>query len=177
LQDSLTGRNRQPRQVDGENAPLTRKVARIDPAIVRFSAPSAEGETQTHAGSIGAALLERAKELVDIATWQAAALVLDLDEHALGARASPERDGRPRAGELESVLQQVSHDRGENLPVGLDCHAIFDRSHGQSDAPRVCVQCRGRCDFFDEPRNQELLSVLNALCETDLRERASNERE
>jgi hypothetical protein len=80
------GGNRQPRQVDGENAALTREVARINPAIVRFSAPSAEGETQTHAGSIGAALLERAKELVDIPTWQTAALVLDLDEHALGAR-------------------------------------------------------------------------------------------
>jgi hypothetical protein len=92
------------------------------------------------------------------------------------ALANPERDGRPRAGELESVLQEVSHDRGENLPVGLDCHAVLDRRHVQSDAPSVRVQCRGRCDFFDEPRNEELLSVLNALCETDLRERTSNER-
>ena len=108
------GGNWLPRQVDGEHASSTREVARIDPAIVRFSAPSAEGETKTHAGSIGAALLERAKELVDIPTRQTAALVLDLDEHALGACANPERDARPRPCELEGVLQKVSHDRGEN---------------------------------------------------------------
>jgi len=77
------GRNRHPRQVDGEHASPARQVARIDPAIVGFSAPSAKGETKAHAASIGAALLERAKELVDIPTGQTAALVLDLNEHAL----------------------------------------------------------------------------------------------
>jgi hypothetical protein len=58
-------------------------VASIDSAIVRFSAPPAEGETKTHAGSIGAAVLERTKELVHI--WETTALILDLDQHALGA--------------------------------------------------------------------------------------------
>jgi len=38
---------------------VTRHVARIDPAIVGFSAPSAEGEAKTQAGSIRASLLER----------------------------------------------------------------------------------------------------------------------
>src|SRR4029079_13542782 len=92
------GRNWLPRQVEDEHASSPRQVARIDPAIVRRGAPSAEGEAKTQAGSIGAALLERTKELVGIRTRQAAALVLDLDEHALGARADPERDGgaRPR---------------------------------------------------------------------------------
>ena len=160
-----------PRQVDGEHASLARKVARIDPTVIRFSAPSAEGETKTDAGSIGAALLERAKELVDVSTRQTAALILDLDEHALGAGANPERDGGPRPGELEGVLQKVSHDRGEDLPVGLDRHAVFDRRDRQSDATGVRIQGRGRGDFVDESRHKELLSVLNALCETDLRER------
>jgi hypothetical protein len=45
-------------------------------------APSAEGESKTHAGSIGGALLERAKDLFDIPTREPAALVLNLDtEH------------------------------------------------------------------------------------------------
>ena len=120
------GGNWQPRQVDGEDASPSRQVARIDPAVVRFSAPSAEGETKTQAGSIGAALLERAEQLVDVPARETAAFVLDLDEHALGAGADPERDGGPGPGELEGVLQKVSHDRGEDLPVGLDRHAVFD---------------------------------------------------
>jgi hypothetical protein len=33
-----------PRQVEGEHASSPKQVARVDPAIVRFSAPSAEGE-------------------------------------------------------------------------------------------------------------------------------------
>jgi hypothetical protein len=74
--NNVDGRHWDPRHVDGEHASPARKVARIDPAIVRFSAPSAERETETQAGSIGAALLERAKELVDLPTRQTAALVL-----------------------------------------------------------------------------------------------------
>ena len=69
------------------------------------------------------------------------------------------------------VLQKISHDRGEDLSVGLDRHAVFDGHGGQYDATSVRLQCRGRCDFFDEPRNQESLPILNALRETDLRER------
>jgi hypothetical protein len=53
---------------------------------------------------------------------------------------------------------------------------VFDRRDGQCDATGVRVQFRGRCDFFDESGNEELLSILNALRETDLRERASDER-
>src|SRR6188474_3438464 len=133
-------RHWEPRQVDGEHTPPARKAAPIDSAIVRFSAPSTEGETKTQAGSIGAALLERVKEIVDVGTRQAAALVLDLDEHTLGVRADPQRDGRARQGELERVLQKVSHDRGEDLSVGLDRQAVFDRRYAQSEATRVRIQ-------------------------------------
>jgi hypothetical protein len=74
-----------PRQVDGEHASSPGQVARVDPPLVRFSPPSAEDEANTDAGSIGAALLERAKQLLHIPTRQPAALVLDFDEHARGA--------------------------------------------------------------------------------------------
>jgi hypothetical protein len=56
-------------------------------------------------------VLERARQLVDIPTRQAAALVLHLDEHALGACANPECDGGPSPRELEGVLQNVSEAR------------------------------------------------------------------
>ncbi len=85
--DDCHGGNWEPRQVDGEDASPIRQVARIDPAIVRFDAPSAEGEAEAKAGSIGAALLERAEQFVDVPTRQTAAFVLDLDQHALGAGA------------------------------------------------------------------------------------------
>ena len=64
LDDDRNGTNWNPRQVDREDASLIRQVARIDPAIVRFDAPSAEGEAKTQAGSIGASLLERAEQFV-----------------------------------------------------------------------------------------------------------------
>ena len=50
-----------PREVDGEDASQFRQVARIDPAVVRFDAPSAEGEAQAQAGPIGSPLFERAE--------------------------------------------------------------------------------------------------------------------
>ena len=159
--DARDRENWEPGQIDREYASPIREIARIDPTIVHLCAPSAEGETKTHAGSIGAALFERAKQVVDVPTRQTAALVLNLDEHALGAGADPERDGGPRPGELERVLQKVSHDRSEDLSVSLDRHAVFDGRHGQSDATGVRLQCGGRCDFFDESSNEELLSILN----------------
>jgi hypothetical protein len=151
--DDRERENSEPGQVDREYASLIREIACVDPATVRLSAPSAEGETKTDAGSIGAALIERAEELFDIPTRETAALVLNLDVHALGAGADPERDGGPRPGELEGVLQKVSHDRREDLSVSLDRHSFFDGHHRQSDATGVRLQCRGRCDFFDESSN------------------------
>jgi hypothetical protein len=55
------GGNREPREVKGEDASLVGQVTRIDPTVVRFDAPSAEGEAKAHTRSIGAALFERAE--------------------------------------------------------------------------------------------------------------------
>lgn len=172
----LQGGNWNSREVEREYASTIRESARVEPPIVRFRAPSTEGETDTHSGPIGAALFERAEELLDIPTRETPALVLDLDEHALGAGINFERDGGTRPSELEGVLQQVPYNRSEYLSVNLDHYPVFDGHHDQSDATGVRVQCRGRFDFFDESGNEELLPVLNALRESNLRERASNER-
>ncbi len=99
------GGNREPRQVDAKDASHIREVARINPAMVRFNPPSAEGEAKTQAGSIGAPLLEWAEQLVDVPTRETATFVLDLDEHALGGGADLECDSATRPGELECVLQ------------------------------------------------------------------------
>src|SRR5437762_5757395 len=53
-------------QVHREYASLARQVARIDAAVVRFSPPSAEREADTHAGSIGPPLLERAEQVLEV---------------------------------------------------------------------------------------------------------------
>ena len=87
--DDRNGTNGNPGQVNREDASLIRQVARIDPAIVRLDAPSAECEAEAHAGSIGASLLERAEQFVHVSTREAAAFVLDLDEHSLGAGDRP----------------------------------------------------------------------------------------
>ena len=124
-----------PGEIEREDASLVGKTARVEPAAVRFGAPSAERQTNADTASIRAALFERAKELVDVPSGQAAALVLDRDEHALGARHNPQRHVRPRPGELERILQKVPHDRGEDLPASLDGHTVCDRRDGQSDVP------------------------------------------
>src|SRR5687768_15228021 len=172
----LHGAHWKPREVEREYASPIGETARVEPPIVGFSGPSAEGQTDTHSGPIGAALFERAEELLDIAIRETPALVLDLDAHALRAGVNREGDGGTRPGELEGVLQQVSYDRSEDVPVNLDRHSGFDGHHDQSDATGVRVQCRGRFDFFDESGYEDWLPVLNGLRETNLRERASDER-
>ena len=99
------------------------------PAIVRFNAPSAEGKAKAHAGFGRLPAARSDEQLVDITNRETAALVLDLDEHVFGAGANPEHDGGTSSRELECVLQEVHHDRGEDLPVSLNDHSIFDRHH------------------------------------------------
>jgi hypothetical protein len=106
----LEGGNGKSRQINGEDASVARKVARMDASVIGFGAPPAESETETHACPIRAALLERAKERVDVPTRHPAALIPDLDKHSLRARCDAQRNRRPRPGELEGVLQKIPHD-------------------------------------------------------------------
>jgi hypothetical protein len=96
------GGHRDPRKVDGKHASFAGDVPTIDPAVMSFDGPSAERETEAQAGSIGSALLERAEQFVNIPAWDSATLVLHLDEHAFGAGADPQRDGRVRALNLKA---------------------------------------------------------------------------
>jgi hypothetical protein len=83
---SARGNDCRARQIHNEYAALAGQVARIKPPVVRFRAPSAEREAKTHAGPIGASLLEGTKQLLQIpAARKAAAFVMDLDQDAIGA--------------------------------------------------------------------------------------------
>jgi hypothetical protein len=55
----------------------------MDLTVIGVSAPSAEGEAKPKSGSVGAALLERTEQLLNLARREATAFVLDLNEDAL----------------------------------------------------------------------------------------------
>ena len=119
------------------------QVSRIDPAMVCFDAPSAEREAEAQACSIGAALLERTEELAGVLNRQASALVLDLDQDALGAGADPEGHAGVRSRELDGVLQEVSHHRGEDRAIRLDQHVLSAGYHAEREHPgRVLRELR-----------------------------------
>jgi hypothetical protein len=104
-----------------------------------FDGPSAERQTEAHAGSIGSALLERAEQFVNIVARETATLVLHLGEHAFGAGADPQRDGRVRARKLEGILQHIRQHRGQDVSVGFDGYAILYWQHCQCDAAAAGV--------------------------------------
>jgi hypothetical protein len=124
----------EPRQLDGEDAPLVRQIPHAERAAHGLDAPAADGEPETQAGPVDAPLLEGVKEILDLARREAAALVLDLDEDAIGGRARPQRDVAVGAAELERVLEQVG-DRGrEDLWVDVDIDPGRDGGDGQPEA-------------------------------------------
>jgi hypothetical protein len=89
----------------------------VDPAVVGFSAPSAEGEAKAQSGSIRASLLEWPEQRVAASIGKTTAFILDLNQHALGAGVDPKRDGGLRPGELERIPQEVSDHRREDSTV------------------------------------------------------------
>lgn len=47
----------------------------------------------------------------------------------------PQRDAALGAGELERVLQQIGHRRGEDLTIGFHDDVAIDRGDGELEAP------------------------------------------
>ena len=155
--------------------PLLRQIACRKPAVVRFHAPSAEGETETSAGSIDREFVERPEQVVDRLVRQTVAFIQNLEEHALGAGADPQRDAGRRPGELEGILQQVSHNPREDLSIRVNHHAILDGQHCECDAFDICFDGCGRHEFVDESCYEEWRPILDVLGETDFGERPTQE--
>ena len=151
------------------------KVARRDPPVVRADRPSTEGETETEARPIGASLLERAEQFVALSIREAAAFILHFEQHPVVAGVDAQDDAASRSGELEGVLQQIHHHRTQDLPVGFDCDAFRNRVDRQRDAAGLRREaCRSR-EFLDECGDLKLFKPLNAVGESDGRQRAADE--
>src|SRR6476660_9046802 len=148
--DSSRGRHWDPWQVDRKDASLIGDIPGIDPAVVRFNPPSAEGKAKPQTGSIGASLLESVERFDVVPTRKAAAFVLHLDDNPVGAGTGPQRNGGSAAGEFERVLQQVSHHCREDLSIGLDRHVPFGWLHRERDAIGTGLQGCGRHELVDE---------------------------
>src|SRR5688572_25747460 len=84
----------EPRQVDREDASRSGQIARMEPAMIRLDAPSAEREAKAEARAVRAALLEWPEQVIDVPGREPAAFVFDLDAHARGTAPDPERDRR-----------------------------------------------------------------------------------
>ena len=119
--------------------------------------------------------LERPEQVVDCLVRQTVAFIQNLEEHALGAGADPQRDGGRRPGEFEGILQEVSHDPREDLSIRVNHHAILDGQHRECDAFGVCLDGCGRREFVDESCHEEWRPILDVLGETDLGERPTQE--
>ena len=77
------------RQIEGEDAAVSRVVADVDLTVVGVRAPLADGQSQAEAGPVVAELGKGPKELLGFFDWQAPALILDVDLHAVDGGDSP----------------------------------------------------------------------------------------
>lgn len=75
------------RKIDGKDASGVGYVSGVNAPVVRFDTPPAERKANAQSGSIGASLFEWIEQFGKVRVRDAAAFVLDLDEHALGAGA------------------------------------------------------------------------------------------
>jgi hypothetical protein len=112
--------------------------------VVRFNTPPAERQSNAQSRSIGVPLFEWIEQPGEVRVRDAAAFVLDLDEHALRAGAGLEGDGRARHRELERILKQVPDDGREDFSIGLNRDSVFNGHHCQLNASRARHQCGGR---------------------------------
>src|SRR6185369_2354144 len=96
-----SARDRDPGQIDREDTARARHVAHSNFASVQLHAGSADSEAKPESRAIDAALLERAKERVDLSRGQATALILDVNKNAIGGRMR----SKPHASVLWSELE------------------------------------------------------------------------
>jgi hypothetical protein len=120
-------------------------------------------------------LLERAEQSIDVAGRQTAAFILNLEQDPVGTGDDPQRHAGARPGELESVLQEIHHDRRQHLPVNFDRQALLDWHDREGDAHSVGFQCCGRRQLVGESGHLESGRILYALHEADFVERSPNE--
>ncbi len=85
--------------------------------------PSGNRQPETEPGPVRSTLLERLEQEVGVAVGQSATFVLDFNQHTVRGRSTPQCHGRPGSGELEGILQQIPHGRGQNRSVRVDARS------------------------------------------------------
>src|SRR5688500_846016 len=81
-----------PRQIAREDATFTRKVAHVQRPSVSFYAAPTDRQPKPETRSVAAALLKWLEQVFGLARREAAALILNLDQHALVVGACSQRD-------------------------------------------------------------------------------------
>lgn len=142
-----------PRQVDREHAPRARSVSDTENAVVRLDASPADCQSEADAGSIRAILREWQKHPFCAARRKASAIVLDIDPNAIGRTISAQRDVGAFRGELECVLQHVSHRRQQHVTVGINSQVGVDEGNRELASVMPRLEGRGGLEFRDEVRN------------------------
>jgi hypothetical protein len=120
-------------------------------------------------------LRECPEELVDVPVRQAAALVFDLEKHAVGACVDAEHHGRLRAGELVCVLKQIDDNRGQDLAIGANECSGFAGLHDKPEIVRLCFHCRRWREILNECRDLDEHTIVNPLAQSNLCERSIDE--
>src|SRR5581483_1603039 len=152
LQSSCVLRQCVPRKIDGENTPRARNVAHTESSGVRLDAAPTDCEPEAEPGFVRATLGKRQKHLVG-STWrQTAAMILDLDQNAIGDCIGVYGDFSALFRELECVLQQVSKGREKHVGVNINCKASVDIGHSQSAPSGACLEQCGSSDLINEVR-------------------------
>src|SRR5687767_13466029 len=90
-----------PRQIDREDASSAGDVADAENAVHRLDADATDRQSESQAGLVRVALLERQKQLIRVAWWQAAAVIPDVDPDPIGGGVRAQRDVSVVARELE----------------------------------------------------------------------------
>jgi len=105
--DPRRGGARPPREVEREDAPLAGQVADADFSPVRPRRLEADRQAKTDAAAVPTALRVRSEQLLDLPGGQTSALILDVEQDAVGRHAGRQRDRAPLPGELERVVEGV----------------------------------------------------------------------
>jgi len=165
---------RQPWQINREDASSAGDVAGLDLAAIRADALTGDSEPEAQTASVLASLLEQCKQVLG-SSGKAAALVLDRDEDAIGVCVCPYENMTRGARELESVLQQVRDRRREGLSVYLDRNPLGDGGDGELQAPSLRFDRRRDFYLFDELGERDSFPFLDPRFEAYLGERAVDE--
>ena len=164
------------RQIEDEDAAVTRKVANSERAAVGLCGFHADRKTEAHAAAVVSTLFEGPEQLFRFARRKAAALVSHLEQHAVGAHDGGERDLGVRASELEGVLQEVEDCGRQDRPIALDGHGSVDRGHDEHHAEVLRLQRGADCELVQKVADSDIFETVDAGVETHFGQRSVDER-